>query len=100
MRRSTNLPTTAELRSWRVTLRRKWTDIVIHHSATRSGSAQSFHEYHQSRGWDGLGYDFVIGNGHGSRDGQVEAGYRWREQKRGAHALPGGPSDELHGAVA
>lgn len=28
----------------------------------------------------------MIGNGNGSSDGAIEVGYRWREQKRGAHA--------------
>jgi N-acetyl-anhydromuramyl-L-alanine amidase AmpD len=35
--------------------------------------------------WEGIGYDFVIGNGTDSGDGQVEVTYRWREQKTGAH---------------
>ncbi|MBV8780617.1 MAG: N-acetylmuramoyl-L-alanine amidase, partial [Phycisphaerae bacterium] len=36
--------------------------------------------------WDELGYHFVIGNGSGSGDGQVEVGPRWPIQKHGAHA--------------
>ena len=72
--------------SWDVRLQRAWRHIVIHHSATDTGSAASFHKSHLARGWDGLGYHFVIGNGTGTRDGQVEVGYRWKRQKRGAHA--------------
>jgi hypothetical protein len=73
--------------SWRVPLERTWRYVVIHHSGTRSGCAEEFHRHHRDvRGWDGLGYHFVIGNGTGSRDGQVEVGYRWPDQLTGAHA--------------
>jgi len=67
---------------------RNWTSVVIHHSASPSGSAASFARYHKKvRRWDGgLGYHFVIGNGNGSRDGQIEAGERWSKQTAGAHA--------------
>lgn len=35
--------------------------ITIHHSATDSGSAKSFAEYHvKTHGWPGIGYHFVI----------------------------------------
>src|SRR5205085_5735399 len=40
----------------------------------------------RAKGWDELGYHFVIGNGTGSRDGQIEVGSRWPKQKWGAHA--------------
>lgn len=72
---------------WRVPLERKWNYIVLHHTATRSGNAAVFDRDHKKRnGWDGLGYHFVIGNGRGARDGQVEVGYRWTQQVHGAHA--------------
>jgi len=41
---------------------------------------------HKQKGWDELGYHFVIGNGTNSGDGQVEVGPRWPRQKWGAHA--------------
>ena len=73
--------------AWRVRLDRQWRYIVIHHSGTRTGSAKAFDQYHREvNGWDGLGYHFVIGNGTGSGDGQVEVGGRWVRQKTGAHA--------------
>lgn len=72
--------------SWNVPLSREWHHIVIHHSASSTGSAASFDSAHKARGWDGLGYHFVIGNGSGSGDGQVETGYRWTRQLAGAHA--------------
>ena len=63
-----------------------WKWIVIHHSATPAGSAAQFDRSHRQKGWDELGYHFVIGNGTGSRDGQIEVGSRWPKQKYGAHA--------------
>lgn len=71
-------PRNAEKRPWR------W--IVIHHSATPSGSAAKFDREHRAKGWDELGYHFVIGNGTMSGDGQIEVGPRWPKQKWGAHA--------------
>lgn len=67
---------------------RDWKYIVIHHSASPSGSAVKFDKYHrEKRGWEnGLGYHFVIGNGIGSGDGQIEIGGRWINQIDGAHA--------------
>lgn len=65
---------------------RGWDAIIIHHSATQEGSMASIDEYHRDvRGWDGIGYDFVIGNGHGSGNGQVETTFRWKQQRTGAH---------------
>lgn len=65
---------------------RQWKWIVIHHSATHTGSATSFDKMHKEKGWDELGYHFVIGNGTNSGNGQVEVGNRWKAQKWGAHA--------------
>ena len=67
---------------------RDWKYVVIHHSASPTGCATEFDKYHrEKRGWEnGLGYHFVIGNGHGSRDGEIEIGSRWINQIDGAHA--------------
>ena len=63
-----------------------WKAIVIHHSATDTGNVASIDDYHRkNNGWDGIGYDFVIGNGAGSGNGQVETTFRWTGQKTGAH---------------
>ena len=69
---------------WKVHTTRRWRYIVVHHSAGPTGSAAVFHRWHLKRGWRGLGYHFVIGNGTGSRDGEVEVGFRWRDQIDGA----------------
>ena len=66
-------------------VRLDWPHIVIHHSATPTGNADEFDKMHREKGWDELGYHFVIGNGTGSGDGQVEIGPRWVKQKHGAH---------------
>lgn len=64
----------------------QWNWIVIHHSATPSGGAKAFDRMHREKGWDELGYHFVIGNGTDTADGQIEVGPRWPKQKHGAHA--------------
>ena len=69
-----------------VALRRQWRYIVIHHSATDEGNEQTFDRFHKDRGWRGIGYDFVIGNGRGSPDGRIEVTFRWEQQEVGAHA--------------
>ncbi len=76
---------------------RAWTTIIIHHSATDEGNAAIFDKWHrEENGWSGVGYDFVIGNGTDSVDGQVEPTYRWRGQLAGAHTggTPGNWANE------
>ena len=63
----------------------RWTCIVIHHSASEIGGADRFDDWHRTKGWDELGYHFVVGNGTDTADGQVEVGPRWLAQKHGAH---------------
>jgi len=70
---------------WAVARPRRWRYIVIHHSATEDGNASEFDLAHRRRGWDELGYHFVITNGNGGPDGMVQVGSRWRRQKWGAH---------------
>ena len=65
---------------------RTWKYIVLHHSASGSGSLTSIDQYHREvRGWDECGYHFVIGNGTESGDGEIEVSGRWLKQKHGAH---------------
>ena len=67
-------------------LEKKWVAVVVHHSATENGNAAIFDKLHREQNhWEGVGYDFVIGNGTDSGDGQVEVTFRWRKQIPGAH---------------
>lgn len=66
---------------------REWEWIIIHHSATRMGSAEVFDAAHRARGMiNGLAYHFVIDNGtEGKADGFIETGPRWIKQMHGGH---------------
>ncbi len=66
---------------------RAWRYIVIHHSATDSGSAAVFDANHRARGMaNGLAYHFVIENGSGdTTDGRIVTGDRWVRQLHGGH---------------
>jgi len=65
---------------------RKWQYIIVHHTATDEGSALLLDESHKNRGWNGLGYHFLINNGtQGKPDGHIEASLRWIHQENGAH---------------
>lgn len=58
----------------------KWRYITIHHSATLEGNAETFDRNHRRRRMGGLFYHFVLGNGAGSGDGELEVGWRWMRQ--------------------
>ena len=76
---------------------RGWTAVIIHHSATSNGNATIFDKWHRENNhWDGVGYDFVIGNGSDSGDGEVEVTLRWKQQRAGAHCggTPGNWANE------
>jgi LysM repeat protein len=69
----------------------RWKNIVIHHSATKEGSGKGMDRYHREERHmeNGLAYHFVIGNGHGMRDGEIYIGRRWTDQLDGGHlAIP------------
>ena len=70
-----------------VPITRSWQYIVIHHSDTDSGNERIFDSFHRKiKGWAGIGYHFVIGNGTDSGNGTIEVTFRWEEQMHGAHA--------------
>ena len=63
---------------------------MLHHSATADGQLRRRSTgAPQALGWDGCGYHFVIGNGTGSPDGQIEVAQRWSNQKHGVHCRNG-----------
>ena len=69
-----------------------WKFLVLHHSGTDAGSLESIDAVHRRRRdsagnlWRGIGYHFLIGNGQGMSDGQIQATFRWTSQLSGAHA--------------
>jgi len=65
----------------------RWKYVIVHNSGTRQGNAKAFHIYHlrTRKMANGLAYHFVIGNGHGSGDGEIEIGSRWTRQINGGH---------------
>lgn len=75
---------------------RRWTHIVIHHTATHDGDAFSIDRIHHNRGfWNGMGYHFLINNGTmGKVDGQIQVGPRWIKQMDGAHCNANGMNEK------
>lgn len=71
--------------------------LIIHCSATEFGNAELFNEWHLAKGWDCIGYHFVICNAYPARknwvnkqpdfaaDGMLETGRP--VDKIGAHTL-------------
>ncbi len=74
-----------------------WECIVIHHSANDKDTPRSMDAWHRQRGWDELGYHFVIGNGERYPDGLIFVGPRWAKQKQGAHCKTPGAYYNEHG---
>lgn len=69
-----------------VGISKRWKYIVVHHSANNRDTPEKMRDWHmRGRGWDELGYHFVIGNGVAYGDGQVYVGNRWKKQMHGAH---------------
>jgi hypothetical protein len=76
----------------------RWQCIVIHHSDSDKSTPQGMRDWHvRGRGWDALGYHFVIGNGVGYPDGKVYVGERWSRQMTGAHCKTPGNHYNEHG---
>ncbi len=53
----------------------RWKYIYVHHSTTTAGNALSL-----AQGPAGVADHFVIGNGDGSMDGEIQVGPRWSAQ--------------------
>jgi N-acetyl-anhydromuramyl-L-alanine amidase AmpD len=83
-------PTWAELAPPAEQQMHAWRWLVIHHSATKDGDVARFDaSQRRDRGWEGIGYHFVVGNGHPMAVGGIEATWRWWRQYHGAHAGSG-----------
>lgn len=64
----------------------RWRYVVAHHSGIEAGNAKAYGAAHKRRGMEnGLAYDFVIGNGRDSGEGEIEIGPRWIKQLDGGH---------------
>jgi hypothetical protein len=61
----------------------KWTRVVLHGSGSARGNLETLtREHRRLRGLsDGMACHFVIGNGDGSKDGEVQTGARWLSGK-------------------
>jgi hypothetical protein len=59
----------------------RWKYVFIHHSGTDSGNAATMGE-----SAEGLPDHFVIGNGDGCGDGEVQVAQRWNHQKNAGRA--------------
>lgn len=82
------LPPPEPAAAWRVPAKNgRWRLVVVHHTGTNGGSAESIDRYHREvNKWEnGLGYHFLIGNGKDMPDGEVTVGKRWFDQLDGAH---------------
>lgn len=70
MRNTSKFPVIADLDKLKLTdktINKEY--IIIHHSATDAGNAESFHRYHiEHNNWRALGYHFVINNGKRQSD--------------------------------
>lgn len=68
---------------------RKVDKIVVHHTASSHGDVTAIDQWHRERGWNGIGYHYVVTNGvsHSGvpcEDGEIEFGRS--EDVQGAHA--------------
>jgi len=54
----------------------RWKYVFIHHSRTPAGNAMSL-----GQNTGGLSDHFVIGNGDGAIDGEIQIGQRWNQQQ-------------------
>ncbi len=62
----------------------KWSSIVIHHLGQPAGDLETIDRNHRNAGLHSLGFHFIIGNGNGLGDGDVQMGNRWHAQSSAA----------------
>jgi len=65
----------------------RWRYIYVHHSRTTSGNAMTL-----ATNANGMNDHFVIGNGDGCMDGEIQIGQRWNQQ---LVARPSGAAREI-----
>ena len=66
---------------------KRWKYIVIHHSGVDEGTVKGTDRFHREERHmeNGMAYHFLIGNGHGMKDGEIGVGDRWKKQLDGGH---------------
>lgn len=67
-----------------------WTGIVVRASGTRAGDAATLSEQARHRGIAGPPDHFIIGNGNGMEDGEIQFTARWSDQLPAALSDGGG----------
>ena len=78
----------------------KWTSIVIHHLGQPAGDVETIGRDHRNAGLQGLGFHFLVGNGNGLGDGDVQMGYRWLSQVTAARPADITPSNWSDGTIS
>jgi hypothetical protein len=68
----------------------RWKYVYIHHTQTPAGNAMTL-----GHATDGMGDHFLIGNGDGLLDGEIQIGQRWNQQQV---ALPPGGAKAIDAA--
>jgi hypothetical protein len=75
-------------------VRGRWTRIYIHHSNTPGGDANTLADRSRADGQSGPPDHFVIGNGDGMEDGEVQVTARWAAQLPAGSPAGGRSIDE------
>ena len=83
-----------------IPVRGMWKHIVVHHTATPSATPGGIDRFHREQRHmeNGMAYHFLIGNGHGMRDGENR---KARRQTRLPQLVPeAGPGWQTHQPAA
>jgi len=75
----------------------RWTAIVIHHTASETGSLTDINQWHPRERLGRLRLSLRDRQRHKSGDGQIEVGPRWVNQSTGAHTRLYGQTSSAEG---
>jgi N-acetylmuramoyl-L-alanine amidase len=76
----------------------RWNALVIHFSGQGEGTLHTISQKNASQGRIDSGYHFIINNGRGKPDGEIERGFRWSRQYPGEFGK--GPNAEWYNTHA
>lgn len=71
--------------------RADYRQVLVQFTGQPSGNLASIDQTHRLAGLPACGYHFVIGNGRGARDGEIETTLRWLYQEPGVLLAAGPP---------